>query len=169
MPYSYGLFKDVVKDHFIKNVQKSVSILDVGAGCGTYSHLLKADFPNMDGIEIFPKYAEMFDLQSKYNKLIFGDILEFDFDSYDYLIMGDVLEHMTFIQAKNLIDKITAKDKLCLIAVPYMFEQGTEYDNVHETHHQSDLTKEIFLERYPQMMYLCGDEHYGYFINYYFV
>jgi hypothetical protein len=43
MPYSYGLFKDVVKDHFIKNVQNSVSILDVGAGCGTYSHLLKAE------------------------------------------------------------------------------------------------------------------------------
>jgi hypothetical protein len=166
MPYSYGLFKDEVKAHFLKNVQNSVSILDVGAGCGTYSHLLKADFPKMDGIEIFPKYAEMFDLQSKYNKLIFGDILEFDFDSYDYLIMGDVLEHMTFIQAKNLIDKITAKDKLCLIAVPYMYEQGAEFDNVYETHHQPDLTKEVVLERYPQMKYLCGDDHYGYFVNY---
>ena len=166
MPYSYGLFKDEVKAHFLKNVQNSVSILDVGCGCGTYSHLLKADFPNMDGIEIFPKYAEMFDLHSKYNKLIFGDILEFDFDSYDYLIMGDVLEHMTFIQAKNLLDKITAKDKLCLVAVPYLYVQGTEFENVYETHHQPDLTKEIFLERYPQMKYLCGDDHYGYFVNY---
>jgi hypothetical protein len=166
MPYSYGLFKDVVKDHFIKNVQNSVSILDVGAGCGTYSHLLKADFPNMDGIEIFPKYAEMFDLHSKYNKLIFGDILEFDFDSYDYLIMGDVLEHMTFIQAKNLIDKITAKDKLCLIAVPYMYEQGESEGNVHEIHHQADLTHEIFLERYPCMKLLYKDDGYGYYINY---
>jgi hypothetical protein len=92
--------------------------------------------------------------------------LEFDFDSYDYLIMGDVLEHITFVQAKNLLDKITAKDKLCLVAVPYMYEQGTEFDNVYETHHQPDLTKDVFLERYPQMKYLCGDDHYGYFVNY---
>jgi acetyl-CoA carboxylase biotin carboxylase subunit len=63
-------------------------------------------------------------------------------------------------------DKITAKDKLCLVAVPYMYEQGTEFENVYETHHQPDLTKEIFLERYPQMKYLCGDDHYGYFVNY---
>ena len=136
MPYSYGLFKDVVKDHFIKNVQKSVSILDVGAGCGTYSHLLKADFPNMDGIEIFPKYAEMFDLQSKYNKLIFGDILEFDFDSYDYLIMGDVLEHMTFIQAKNLIDKIGERMVLHLESQSRLIKKWTrtELNEIIETY-----------------------------------
>ena len=67
---------------------------------------------------------------------------------------------------KNLIDKITAKDKLCLVAVPYNYEQGTEFGNVHETHHQPDLTKQLVLERYPQMQYLCGDDHYGYFVNY---
>jgi predicted TPR repeat methyltransferase len=169
MPYSYSLFKDEVKKHFIENVQNSVNILDVGVGSGTYSNLLKEYFPNIDGIEIFPKYAEMFDLHNKYNNLIFGDILEFDFDKYEYLIMGDVLEHLTFVQAKNLLDKITAKDKLCLVAVPYMFDQGTEFDNVHETHHQSDLTKEIFLQRYPQMKFLCGDDNYGYFVNYDFI
>jgi SAM-dependent methyltransferase len=168
MPYSYNLFKEEVKVHFLKNVEKSVSILDVGCGCGTYSNLLKEYFPNMDGIEIFPKYAEMFDLHIKYNKIIFGNILEFDFDSYDYLIMGDILEHLTFPQAKSLLDKITEKNKLCLVAVPYMYEQGESFGNIYETHHQPDLTKELFLERYPQMKYLCGDEHYGYFLNYQF-
>jgi hypothetical protein len=169
MPYSYSLFKDEVKKHFIKNVQKSVKILDVGAGSGTYALLLGDEYPNIDAIEIFPNYLHMFNLQDIYKNVIIGDILETDFDEYDYLIMGDVLEHMTFLQAKNLLDKITAKDKLCLVAVPYMFEQGTEFDNVYETHHQPDLTKEIFLERYPQMKFLCGDDNYGYFVNYDFI
>ena len=169
MPYSYSLFKDEVKKHFIKNVQKSVRILDVGAGSGTYALLLGDEYPNIDAIEIFPNYIDMFNLQDIYKNVIIGDILETDFDEYEYLIMGDVLEHLTFLQAKNLLDKITAKDKICLIAVPYMFEQGTEFDNVHETHHQPDLTKEIFLERYPQMKFLCGDDNYGYFVNYDFI
>jgi SAM-dependent methyltransferase len=169
MPYSYSLFKDEVKKHFIKNVQKSVKILDVGAGSGTYALLLGDEYPNIDAIEIFPNYLDMFNLQDIYKNVIIGDILETDFDEYDYLIMGDVLEHMTFLQAKNLLDKITSKDKICLVAVPYMFEQGTEFDNVYETHHQPDLTKEIFLERYPQMKFLCGDDNYGYFVNYDFI
>jgi hypothetical protein len=169
MPYSYSLFKDEVKKHFIKNVQNSIKILDVGAGSGTYALLLGDEYPNIDAIEIFPNYLHMFNLQDIYKNVIIGDILDTDFDEYEYLIMGDVLEHMTFLQAKNLLDKITAKDKLCLVAVPYMFEQGTEFDNVHETHHQPDLTKEIFLERYPQMKFLCGDDNYGYFVNYDFV
>jgi hypothetical protein len=169
MPYSYSLFKDEVKKHFIKNVQKSVKILDVGAGSGTYALLLGDEYPNIDAIEIFPNYIHMFNLSDIYKNVIIGDILDFDFDEYEYLIMGDVLEHFTFVQAKNLLDKITAKDKICLVAVPYMFKQGTEFDNVHETHHQPDLTKEIFLERYPQMKFLCGDDNYGYFVNYDFV
>jgi hypothetical protein len=80
--------------------------------------------------------------------------------------MGDVLEHITFVQAKNLLDKITAKDKLCLVAVPYMYEQGESEGNVHEIHHQADLTHEIFLERYPCMKLLYKDDGYGYYINY---
>jgi hypothetical protein len=39
-------------------------------------------------------------------------------------------------------------------------------DNVHETHLQPDLTPEIFLERYPMMKLLVGDDKYGYYINY---
>lgn len=168
MPYSYGEFKNDVKQHLIDCVQPKTSFLDVGPGAGTYAHLLKGHFPNMDGIEIYPKYVEQFNLRSLYNNIIIGNILEFDFDEYDYLILGDVLEHFKYVEAKNLIDKICSKDKLCMVAVPYLFEQG-EYDgNIHETHHQPDLTKELFLQRYPQMKFLIGDDRYGYFVNYEF-
>jgi hypothetical protein len=168
MPYSYGEFKNDVKQHLIDSVQPNTSFLDVGPGAGTYAHLLKGHFPNMDAIEIYPKYVEQFNLRSLYDNIIIGDILEFNFDDYEYLILGDVLEHFRYFEAKNLIDKICSKDKLCMVAVPYLFEQG-EYDgNIHETHHQPDLTKELFLQRYPQMKFLIGDDRYGYFVNYEF-
>jgi SAM-dependent methyltransferase len=166
MPYSYTLYKEEVKEHFLKNLVKRIRILDVGPGCGTYSHLLKEHFPNMDAIEIFANYIEQFDLNSKYNKVILGDIREFDFRDYDYIIMGDVLEHLSVKDAQQVIKSIQDLDILCLIAVPYNYEQGTYMDNVHETHLQPDLTPEIFLERYPMMKLLVGDDKYGYYINY---
>jgi hypothetical protein len=53
-----------------------------------------------------------------------------------------------------------------LEAVPYLFEQGEEYGNIYEKHQQADLTPAIFLERYPMMRLLFGDENYGYYVNY---
>ena len=44
MPYSTTLYKAEIKQHFIDKLDTSIKILDVGAGCGTYAHLLKEDF-----------------------------------------------------------------------------------------------------------------------------
>ena len=166
MPYSYTLYKEEVKNHFFKNVHPNVKILDVGPGCGTYSHLLKERFDNMDAIEIFEPYINQFDLRNKYNNVTIGDIRTFDFSGYDYIIIGDVLEHLSVADAKELISKIQNLDILCLVAVPYNYEQGTYMDNVHETHLQPDLTPEIFSERYPMFKLLIGDDKYGYYVNY---
>lgn len=166
MPYSYNLFKDEVKQNILDTFEKDIKILDVGAGCGTYSHLLKADFFNMDGIEIFEQYVNDFDLRSKYNNLYIDNILDFDIEPYELFIMGDIIEHLTFLEAKNIIEKIHNAGKYMMVAVPYNYEQGVEFGNVYEIHKQPDLTKELFLERYPCMKYLIGDYHYGYFTNY---
>jgi hypothetical protein len=166
MPYSYHLFKNEILQHFRQTVRPKSKILDVGAGSGTYGHLLIKEFSDITALEIFPNYIQMFNLEELYPKVIVGNILEFDISSYHYVIMGDVIEHLTFPEARKIIDKICSNDIMCLVAVPYMFEQGEEYGNIHETHKQPDLTKEIFLERYPQMNFLVGDEKYGYFVNY---
>jgi len=166
MPYSYTLFKEEVKLHFFKNVVPRVKILDVGPGCGTYSHLLRERFEDMDALEIFEPYVEAFDLRKKYNNVIIGDIRNFDFSSYEYIIMGDVLEHLSVEDAQAIVKKIEELDILCLIAVPYKYEQGTYMDNVHETHLQPDLTPELFAERYPTFKLLIGDDKYGYYVNY---
>ena len=169
MPYSTPFLKEEIKQHFIKNVLNHISILDAGAGCGTYSMLLREHFPNMDAVDIFPNYLQMFDLKAKYNNVFIGDIRKFDIDDYEYIILGDIIEHLTFEDAHKLLSKIQQKDKLCLVGVPYEYEQGTYMDNVHETHLQPELTEKIFLERYPFMKLLMGNDKYGYFVNYDFI
>ena len=166
MPYSYSLYKEEVKSHFLLNVLNSTSILDVGPGCGTYSHLLREHFPNMDALEIFAPYVEQFELRNKYRNVIIGDIRDFDISPYDYIIMGDVLEHLSVSDAQKIINQIQELDVLCLVAVPYNYEQGTYMDNVHETHLQPDLTPELFSQRYPSLRWLIGDDKYGYYVNY---
>ena len=166
MPYSYSLFKNEFKNHLILNVRKTTAILDVGAGAGTYGKLLKNDFPNIDGIEIHLPYSQMFNLADNYKNLHVGDVRDFELTQYDYIILGDVLEHMTYEDARELLDRIAALDILCMVAIPYLFEQGVEYNNEFERHLQPDLTHEVFLERYPEFHCLWRDKNYGYYVNY---
>ena len=166
MPYSYSLFKDQVRDHIVDNFPKHTKFLDVGAGSGTYGRMLKPHYEKVDALEIFPEYIKMFKLEEVYNKIHIGDILEFSFLEYDYIIMGDILEHLSIKDAKELIKKITHSGKKCLVAIPYTMEQGEVNGNIYETHLQPDLTHEVFLFRYPMMKELYRNHEYGYYINY---
>ena len=166
MPYSYGEFKTQVRDHIVDNFPKSTRILDVGAGSGTYGNLLKPHYDVVDALEIFPEYISMFDLHSKYTTVHVGNIMQFGFEGYDYLVLGDILEHLTVSDATALMNRIDALGKKVLVAVPYMFEQGTEFGNVYETHHQPDLTVAKMYQRYPSLRLIYGDLGYGYYINY---
>ena len=166
MPYSHSVYKKEVFEHFLMFVARNSKILDGGAGCGTYSKLLKEHFPNMDGLEIHEPYSRMFNLKELYDNLFITDIRDFDISQYDYIILGDIIEHLSVPDAQALLNKIKEADQLCMVAVPYNFHQGEEYGNVHETHLQPDLTEEIFLQRYPMMKLLFGNQFYGYFINY---
>jgi len=170
MPYSYSLFKEQIAEHILLWTSQNTAILDVGAGCGTYASLLNKRRPIIDGIEIHQPYVEMFNLRELYRNLFLIDVLEFKmFENYQYVIMGDVIEHLSVDNAQILLNAIHKLGLKMMVAVPYMFEQGTEYNNVNETHLQPDLTKEIFLERYDMMRFYCGDDNYGYFINYWLV
>ena len=166
MPYSYSLFKSEYADHMRNSFPNDIKILDVGAGSGGYSDLLRPYFPKIDGLEIFAPYVQMFNLQNKYENLYLGSILEFDFAHYDYLIMGDILEHLSVDEAKSIVNKIQGNKQCLMVAVPYLYEQGAEFENVHETHKQPDLTHHLFLERYPMMERIFGNHEYGYYVNY---
>ena len=69
-------------------------------------------------------------------------------------------------KAKLLLNKISELNKRCLVAIPYLYPQGEHDGNIYETHHQPDLTHELFLNRYSNMNCLFKNELYGYYINY---
>jgi 2-polyprenyl-3-methyl-5-hydroxy-6-metoxy-1,4-benzoquinol methylase len=165
MPYSSTAFKEEVKTHLLEHIPVMARVLDVGPGAGTYGMMLNSTHI-IDAVEVFEPYIDMFNLRDKYTKVFNGNILSFDLSPYDYIIMGDVLEHIPKYEAINLVKRINDEGMHCLIAVPYLYEQGEYMDNIHEVHHQADLTHEIFLQRYPSMKLLFKDEGYGYYINY---
>lgn len=139
-----------------------MNILDVGAGSGQYGRNLNDKF-KINALEIYEPYVEQFNLNSIYDNVIIGDIRNFNTKGYDYVIMGDIIEHLTFVEAKEVLNGIKCK---YMFAVPYKMKQGEVNGNIYEEHKQDDLTNEIVLIRYPRVRCLFHNSQYGYYINY---
>jgi hypothetical protein len=168
MPTSYPIFKDSVRNWILQNIPLNAKILDVGAGCGTYSDLLSGYGYKMDAVEIWKPYIEEYKLNKKYGKVYHKNILAIDFvilDTYDFFILGDVLEHLTIEEGQLVILFLKQHKKQYIVAVPYQMEQGEYEGNIHETHLQPDLTPELMKQRYPDLELLYGNQYYGYYIN----
>jgi len=166
MPFSTNYFKQETKNYILKKFNKESQILDVGAGSGTYSDLLSSlGYTNMDCVEVFEQYSEMYGLPKKYRKVIIGDItkLDIDFNNYDLIILGDVLEHIDERSAIELINKI--KHIPTIICVPFESPQGEHFGNKYEIHLQADLTLQNFVQRFGGFHPLCLRFDYGVFIN----
>lgn len=163
MPHSYPYFKQDVKKFIQSRIPRTRKILDVGPGEGTYAKLL--DGYTMDCAEIYAPYIEEYNLSSLYNKVINSDIMDVNITKYDFIILGDVLEHLNVRDAQKLIYNIMSSGKECLVAVPYMMEQGEWGGNEHETHLQPDLTPEVMKKRYPSLRLIYGNDQYGYYFG----
>jgi hypothetical protein len=169
MPYSFDYFKDDVKLHIMRNVPSYAKVLDVGAGSGKYGVMLMHYFDNLDALEVYPPYIHIFDLHFIYKRIFCSDIMEFDISEFDYFIFGDIIEHLSVDNAQELLSYINNSGKKCLVAIPYQMEQGEVGGNKYETHLQSDLTENNFIERYPYMRLLFNNELYFYYVNYDFI
>ena len=168
MPTSYPIYKDSVRNWFLQNVPLDTTILDIGAGCGTYSDLIRGYGYKMDAVEIWQPYINQYGLKNKYGWVYEENILKMPLDvlgAYDFYILGDVLEHLSVEDAEWLMKFLKFAGKQYLVAVPYVMEQGEYEGNIHETHLQPDLTPEIMLERYPDLELLYGNNFYGYYTN----
>ena len=167
MPYSYDYFKKEIRQHFKKNISTESRILDVGPGSGTYAKLLNPLGFQLDCVEVWEPYIQQFGLNDLYRKVILGNIMTTNFTNYDYLILGDILEHLSTNDAIKLLESINSQKIKCLIAVPYLYEQDSFEGNKFEIHLQPDLTPEIVLKRYKSLKLLYRNESYGYYTNYY--
>ena len=168
MPTSYPLYKDSVRNWILNNFSYETRILDIGAGCGTYSDLIRGYGYKLDAVEIWEPYITKYDLKNKYSWVYERNVMNMPFnvlEAYDFYILGDVLEHLSVDDAQWLLSYLRLKGKKFLVAVPYQMEQGEHEGNKYETHLQPDLTPDVMKQRYPELELLYGNEFYGYYIN----
>lgn len=135
--------------YIVENVEKHSRILDVGFGAGAYGKLLRSlYYMNIDGLDIYSDNIEEMGLDIIYDNIYIENILDFDFDFYDLIIMGDVLEHIELKSAKKLISNlIESKCGQIIISVPYEYEQDELYGNKYEKHLQPEMN-DIFMEKH---------------------
>jgi hypothetical protein len=88
------------------------------------------------------------------------NILDFEFDHYDIIIMGDILEHLSREDARTILTRLKDKCKELIVVVPYYLPQDEVFGNKYEIHLQPDLDDAIMAEHYPmlEMINLHGKE-----------
>ena len=146
--------KPTIMKYILENIKKDAKILDVGFGSGVYGKLLRAFYyQNIDGIDVYDKNIHEMGLDKIYDNIFIENILNFHFDHYDLIIMGDVLEHIELEAAQELLLRFMDDNKCStmIISIPYEYEQGELYGNSHERHLQDKVTEEYMKRHYPYL------------------
>lgn len=146
--------KPTIMKYILENIKKDAKILDVGFGSGVYGKLLRAFYyQNVDGIDVYDKNICEMGLDKIYDNIFIENILDFDFEHYDLIIMGDVLEHLELESAKELLLRFIDNNKCSrlIVSIPYEYKQGELYGNSHEKHLQDGVTAEYMEKHYPYL------------------
>lgn len=151
MPGSAPDFHHAIQQYMMDTYPSDITILDVGAGEGTYARLLGQIFKHIDAVEVFPDYIK--DLTPKYRHVYLADIRQFKWPvDYDVVILGAVLEHMNINQAQDVLRQSMKHARhAVVVTLPFMTPQGAVNGNRWEIHMQSDLTAQVVRKRYPQL------------------
>lgn len=151
MPSSAAEGKLFFKDWFATFVDQVQTVLDVGPGSGIYCDLIKQIEPvtTIDAVEIFKPYIERFALGEKYDQIFVQDIRKFKCakDSYDLIILGDVLEHLSYDEAVESWEYLRERTKFIWLSLPvapfrpwfrgygHLGQPAIDWaENVHEKH-----------------------------------
>lgn len=164
MPESYTNFKKDIREHIINNFGKDSTILDVGPGVGTYATLL-SEYNNIDCVEIFQPYIDRYNLSKVYRKTYNANIVDFEYENYDIIIFGDILEHLSVPDAQKVLKYAYSRCKEIIVSVPYRYRQGIHEDNIYEIHLQDDLTPQLMHQRYPELKCVNSDNIIGFYIK----
>lgn len=144
---SYGIGKAECCEWVRNNFDMDASVLDVGACDGIWQALLPEY--DMDAVEAFKPNADRIRKHNIYMNVYCTEIKDYEYDWYDLIIFGDVIEHMDVETAQAVLNYAYPRCKDMIVAVPYLYEQDEIYGNPYEKHLQPDLTAELFAERYP--------------------
>ena len=123
MAFSSSEGKLVFKD-FLIHMAKPLGFtrfLDIGAGAGLYCDIIREVFgedATVHAIEAYKEYIFKFGLLWKYDLVLCDDIRNKEVESYDLIIMGDVLEHLPRQDAVEIVNKLRQKCKFLWVALP---------------------------------------------------
>jgi 2-polyprenyl-3-methyl-5-hydroxy-6-metoxy-1,4-benzoquinol methylase len=167
MPTSSKHGKTPTKEWIKKHRNEIKLVLDVGCGEGTYPRLLSyGNWNELDekiiptatwwGFEAWKPYISEYNLETYYKNIINEDVRQYDFDSlptFDLIIFGDILEHMTKEEAQILVNKALKKSKYILISIPIKhMPQGHVHGNPFEEHIKDDWTHKEVLSSFPNIV-----------------
>lgn len=153
----FSVVPDVIRE--LRRIDPD-SILDIGPGFGKWGFLAreylelwghryyyKKDWKKrIDCCEIWKPYITEIH-HYIYDNVYIKDIRELikETDSYDVILMIDVLEHFEKEEAKRLLKALFNKvNKALIIGVPFKWmPQKAAYGNIHETHRSAWTWKEF--------------------------
>jgi len=159
---SYDLGKKEMVAWINEHYKPHETCLDVGACDGKWFDLL-GGYLEMDAIEIYTPNIIEHKLDEKYNAVFNEDIGIFEYEWYDLIIFGDVLEHMTITNAQKVLKYAKDRCRDYLIGIPFLYPQDELYGNPWERHLQDFLTPEIFNKYYPGHEILYKADNYAYY------
>ena len=131
--YYFGARKDLIA-LIAEPEEASISVLEVGCGLGTTLSCIRSQFPNskVRGIEIVENVAEV---GKRIADIECANIESYEFgpnEKYDYILFGDVLEHL--IDPYSLIQNLREhlNDGGCILAsIPNIMNAGVVYELLH--------------------------------------
>lgn len=131
------------------------TVLDVGAGSGTYADFFRDNGVNVqiEAIEVWKPYIEEFSLADKYDKVYEQDVRQHTDFYYDLVIFGDILEHMTKEEALAVWEKTAAQADYAVLAIPIIhYHQGAINDNPYEEHVKDDWSHEEVMNTFSHIV-----------------
>lgn len=159
MPFSSKEGKTTVREWASEYSDLINVVVDVGAGNGTYIHLLREKRKTLANaiwiaIEVWKPYIEEYNLKNRYDDVISQDVRDLnwkEFDKVDLVILGDVLEHITKDEAQQLVDRIFETAKYAVISIPIVHcPQGEEFGNPYEIHVKDDWSHSEVMETFKK-------------------
>lgn len=155
MPTSDAEGKHIVTEWYQKIAPKTV--VDIGAGSGTYARLLRQGAPSDPGrfcthdepgchrsdgvrwtaIEAWEPYIHEYGLNDLYDEVLLADVRRLHWPSFaaDLVIAGDVLEHMTRADAQAVLKRIKFAAANLIVSVPVLhLPQNDVNGNPYERH-----------------------------------
>ncbi len=94
--------REILAEQIAEPLEKEIRLLDVGCGCGAFMGHMQGKYPHASvyGIELFSKAAGFAETMGE---VICGDVEHMEFPwpegFFDYMVFGDVLEHLDDPQA----------------------------------------------------------------------